>query len=203
MKFYKLLIDSEDNPNNKKFHSTNITIDESSLGFNRYDTDSGNPLINWSENIVAKYEFNKNYPVADYITTNLGWFLISSKFKDLLVEMDIKGLEFYPLILKCTNQVDMELLTFLANILVVIDFNVAVDLKRSKYFYYELNNGKRLISFTNHCLKSSAINKYDIFRLSDNTFPIFISEKVKKAIEDHGITGCDFLEIEITNDLTS
>ena len=82
---------------------------------------------------------------------------------------------------------------FVANIVTVID---ALDLDNSKYDVFELDDEK-IISVEKYALKSSEIVNRHIFRLKDDTIPIFISETLKKVIEDNDFTGFEFLEVDV------
>ena len=82
---------------------------------------------------------------------------------------------------------------FVANIVTVID---ALDLDNSKYDVFELDDEK-IISVEKYALKSSQIVNRHIFRLKDKTIPIFVSETLKKVIEDNKFTGFEFLEVDV------
>ena len=43
---------------------------------------------------------------------------------------------------------------------------------------------------------ANIVNRH-IFRLKDDTIPIFISETLKKVIEDNDFTGFEFLEVDV------
>ena len=72
----------------------------------------------------------------------------------------------------------------------------ALDLDNSKYDVFELDDEK-IISVEKYALKSSEIVNRHIFRLKDDTIPIFISETLKKVIEDNDFTGFEFLEVDV------
>ena len=82
---------------------------------------------------------------------------------------------------------------FVANIVNVID---ALDLDNSKYDVFELDDEK-IISVEKYALKSNEIVNMQIFRLKDDTIPIFVSETLKKVIEDNDLIGFKFLEVDV------
>ncbi len=47
-----------------------------------------------------------------------------------------------------------------------------------------------------YALRKSKLNGYDIFRLKESSMAIFVSEKIKKIVEENQISGCDFLEVK-------
>jgi len=100
MVVYELFQISEDNKKHKNYSAAMIEIDESLFGFDRFDTDSGIPLTKWNDKIVVTYEYKENRPVTDYVTNMLSWFIITEKFKDILISMGVKDLQFHPIMLK-------------------------------------------------------------------------------------------------------
>ena len=81
----------------------------------------------------------------------------------------------------------------IVNILDVID---AIDLKHSKYDVYKLD-GKKIVMVEKYALKEDVVKDYDIFRLKDDTIPIFVSEKIKKLINRNKLTGFAFREVPL------
>ena len=79
------------------------------------------------------------------------------------------------------------------NVLDVID---AIDLEHSDYDVLKL--GDKKINFVKkYALKKKAIEGHDIFRLKNDTIPLFISERVKNAIEENQLLGFDYLEVKV------
>ena len=196
MKIFKLCYDYAEDPNIKNL-PIKVVIDESSLGFDRYDADRGKVFTEWNDKIVATYEYEEGRPITDYVSNVLGWFMVTERFKDLLIDLNIEGLQFHPITLKCSNMDREDIVVYLANILTLVD-EAAIDLERSKYSIWELEEyGIRMLSVKRYCLKSSFIQGHDIFRPSHSVSAIFSSERLKKAVEENGITGCNFREIEV------
>jgi hypothetical protein len=83
---------------------------------------------------------------------------------------------------------------YLVNICNIVD---ALDLENSKYSVHEIDENEKMISVQKYAIKGSMIKDIDIFRLKDHNMSIFISEKLKKAMEKNGITGCDYLEVKV------
>ena len=69
-------------------------------------------------------------------------------------------------------------------------------MENSKYDVFELDDEK-IISVEKYALKSSEIVDKHIFRLKDDTIPIFVSETLKKVIEDNDFIGFEFLEVDV------
>ena len=72
----------------------------------------------------------------------------------------------------------------------------AVDLNNSKYDVFELD-GEKIVFVEKYALKSSEIVNKHIFRLKNDTIPIFVSETLKKIIGDNKFTGFEFLEVDV------
>ena len=81
----------------------------------------------------------------------------------------------------------------IANLLDVVD---ALDLEHSQYDLFELDNEK-IISVEKYALKEEMVFGHDIFRLKDDTIPIFISERIRDIIENNSLTGFAFIEVEV------
>ena len=202
MKIYNIYPEPHsDNQENLNTVYPLVYINEQSLGFNRYDIDKGKENIKWHENITATYKYVEAHGIDDFVFNILMWFIITEKFMKLLIDMEIKGIEFKPINVKCIDKDNMDITAYVVNVLNVLDVE-AIDLENSKYFYYDLSDEEKVLSVQQYCLKPSVIQESDIFRIQVSeyyTSPVFITERVKKAIEINNITGCCFKEI-IIND---
>lgn len=56
---------------------------------------------------------------------------------------------------------------------------------------------EKIVFVEKYALKSSEIVNKHIFRLKNDTIPIFVSETLKKIIEDNKFTGFEFLEVDV------
>lgn len=54
-----------------------------------------------------------------------------------------------------------------------------------------------MMSIQKYAIKLDAVKEYNLFRLKEDYVSIFISGKMKRAINKAGITGCDFLEVKV------
>lgn len=41
------------------------------------------------------------------------------------------------------------------------------------------------------------VQGHDIFRLKDDTIPVFVSERMKDIIENNSLTGFAFIEVDV------
>lgn len=188
MKFFKLLYDYENDEN-----SILLEIDESTIGFDRYDVEKGILSLKLSDNICVNYDNLNGKMVTDYVANDLIWFMVTEKFKGIIQSIDDKNIQFYPLVAKSKSS-EEEQGFFLVNICNIID---GLDLATSKYSVYETDDGDKMMSIQKYAIKLDAVKEYNLFRLKDDYVSIFISEKMKKAIKKAGITGCDFIEVKV------
>lgn len=188
MKYYKLLYDYENDDN-----SILLEIDEATLGFDQYDIEKDISSLKLSNSIIVNYDDVKDKMVTDYVVNDLIWFIATEKFKVVIKSVDDKNIQFYQLVAKSIN-CDSKHIFFLVNICNVID---GLDLDSSKCSVYESDDGVKMMSIQKYAIRLNAIKEYNLFRLKDDYVSIFASEKMKKAIEKAGITGCDFLEVKV------
>lgn len=186
MRYYKLIYDYEKDDNY-------VNCDIANIGnMNEYITISGKEIDRW-DGVVFEYDSAEGNILTDYLANLYRWFVVSDNFRQLTQKIIEKQVQYLPVkvIDRFTkSEVDSY---FVANILTVID---ALDLEKSKYDVFELDDEK-IISVEKYALKSSEIVGKHIFRLKDDTIPIFVSESLKKIIEDNDFIGFEFLEVDV------
>ncbi|CAM3576240.1 imm11 family protein [Brevibacillus invocatus] len=74
----------------------------------------------------------------------------------------------------------------------------ALDLANSDYTEFELDENEKVLSVKKYALKYSELKEVHLLRLTDDPFGIFVSEIVKKTLNENNITGCDFLEVRVS-----
>lgn len=158
----------------------------------RYDVEQGIYIDNWDSGITLFYNSKEGNRVTDFLGNDLGWLIISEKLKSIIEDKKIKGIQF--LSIKIKNQVNNTVLNnyYVANIYNLVE---ALDLENSDYSEYELDENEKVISVKKHAVKEEKVTNMDIFRLKEDKFPIFVSEKFIQLINNHGATGFDFTEI--------
>lgn len=188
MKYFKLLYDYEND-----IDSIFLEIDEGTLGFNRYEVEKGIEFKDWNSNIIASYDSEKYRMVTDYVSNDLCWFIVTGKLKNVIESVVKSNVQYLPIRAKSKSGLDA-LDVYLVNICNVVD---ALDLENSTYDLYEIDENEKMISVLKFALKASVIKDVDLFRLKDYFPPIFISERLKEAMQKSGITGCDYLEVKV------
>lgn len=186
MRYYKLIYDYEQDDNY-------VNCDVASIGnMNEYITISGKEIKEWGK-VVFEYDSTEGNILTDYLANLYRWFVVSENFCVKTKKILENQVQYLPVkVFDRFTGFKVESY-FVANIVTVID---ALDLDNSKYDIFELDDEK-IISVEKYALKSSEIVNRHIFRLKDDTIPIFISETLKNVIEDNGFTGFEFLEVDV------
>lgn len=186
MRYYRLMYDYEQDDNY-------VNCDVASIGnMNEYITISGKEIKQWDK-VVFEYDSTEGSILTDYLANLHRWFVVSEKFCDKTQKISENQVQYLPVkVIDRFTGIEVDSY-FVANIVTIID---ALDLDNSKYDVFELDDEK-IISVEKYALKSSEIVDKHIFRLKDDTIPIFVSETLKKVIEDNGFIGFEFLEVDV------
>ena len=186
MRYYKLVYDYEQDDNY-------VNCDVARIGnMNEYITSSGEEIKQWSE-VVFEYDSTEGNVLTDYLANLYRWFVVSENFCNMTRKM-LEGQVQYLPIGVIDRFTEIRVYSYsVANIVTLID---ALDLNNSKYDVFELD-GEKIVFVEKYALKSSEIVNKHIFRLKNDTIPIFVSETLKKIIEDNKFTGFEFLEVDV------
>jgi hypothetical protein len=168
-----------------------------------WDLRLGKYIEDWDINTTAYYydeeiEYS-DYPFADGLLP-----VYSTRLKSLLEDLGIEGIQYLPLRIKRQDGAKEVDGYYIANYLNVID---CLDRERSVYQVWTKDNllfwekrPQRLGTFrdvTKAVIDSKKISDAPIFRLWGWEMMVVVREDVKRAIEEAGITGCMFREIEV------
>jgi len=189
MRYYLLMYDYENDEN-----TVMLETDENTLGFDRYEVEKGVIFKNWNENITFYFDVTNGNIITDYLANNLAWFIVTEKFKKVLANIAQDSIQFLPITVKDKKSNQEFDRCYLANICTVVD---ALDLDNSKYDIFKIDENERIISIEKYAIKGSNLYGVHIFRLKDDYLAIFVSELVKRVIQENEITGCAFLEVKV------
>lgn len=186
MNYYKLLLD-DSNENDVVCYCNDIH------GFEQYELDEGKFIQDWVSDITFYFNPLEGDRITDYLANNLGWFVVSNRFKNVLSESGIDGIQYLPV--KVINSKDNTTIDnyYVANVLHVVD---ALDLQNSDYSVMDID-GEKIYSIRKYVVIQDKVKNVHLFKLKGYEIPIFASELVKKLTEKNNITGCDFLEIGV------
>lgn len=189
MRYYKLLYDYGQDK-----HYIGCTA-EKTYGVNQYDITKGQIINNWNKDITFVYNPNEGNIPTDFLANSYRWLIVSEKFQKIM-EKHIGDLIQY-LSVKIFNKESKVALTGykVANIVSVID---ALDLKNSEYDIFEIDENEKTIAVKKYAIKGKEVKGKNIFKLKNETIPIFVSEEFKNLIKTNKLTGFDFLEVVVT-----
>jgi hypothetical protein len=187
MKYYKLIYDYE---NDGDFIGS---LAKETFGVDQYDVTKGELVKEWNENISFIYNPDEGDVYSDYLSNNYRWFIVSEKFQQEMEGVVQNSIQYLPIKIINSKNNEEELNYKVANVITVID---ALDLDNSVYDIFELDDEK-IFSIEKYGLKKDIVDGYNIFKLKDDTIPIFVSEKFKNTIDNSKMTGFEFLEVKV------
>ena len=146
-------------------------------------------IIEWP-NAEFYYSSKVSNLESDYLLNLKRWPIIHVKVMEKFVEMDIKGLQYFPikLIDVVTNNINNNYVLMYIN-----NFIDAFDMDKSKYKYNEKYNLYTFIPQETY-LNKEVCSQYDIFRCSKSVAAIYVSNKIKEIVEENNWIGFDFYE---------
>lgn len=71
----------------------------------------------------------------------------------------------------------------------------ALDLDNSVYDIFQFGED-RVLSIEKYALKKTIIESNNIFKLDNETIPVFVSEKFKQVVEENNLIGFQFIEVK-------
>lgn len=187
MRYFKLVYDFE--------NDDDYVIVTSNKKAEEYDDKlvKGELIKNWDREMKFKYNVEEGKILTDYLASDNGWFIVSKKFRDLMKETIGKSIQYLDINIINSITKEDDNTYKVANVTTLLD---ALDLENSIYDFFELDDEK-ILSVEKYALKKEKINNYNIFRLKDESIPIFVSEEVKNIIEENLLIGFKFLEVKV------
>lgn len=127
---------------------------------------------------------------SDYLMNIKRWPIVHTRVTETFTETGIKGIQYFPvkLVDVITQEINQNYV-----LMYIENFIDAFDMKRSKYKYNEKYDFYTFLPKETY-LDRSLCNAYDIFRCSKSVASIYVSEKIKKIIEDNCWTGFKLYE---------
>lgn len=186
MRYYKLIYDYEKDDNY-------VNCDIAHIGnMDEYIAISGKEIKKWDK-VVFEYDSTEGNILTDYLANLYRWLVVSEEFCKMIQKIAENEVQYLPVKVIDRNTKAEDASYFVANIVNLIN---AIDLENSKYDIFELGDEK-IISVEKYALKRREIVNKHIFRLKDDTIPVFVSETLKNVIEENKFTGFEFLEVEV------
>ena len=189
MEYYKLSVDAEGK-------NDIICYCENDYGIQQYELSRGEIFDRWDERVQFYYIKEEGDVWTDYLSNDMGWFLVSEKLKRILESVNT-DIQFFKTIIKEKNNKTDVREYYIANIIKVVD---ALCLEKSDYFESKVKIEGYGVRYyvRKYGIYASKTEGADVFKLEKNQeIPIFVSERFKKILEEENITGASLTEIEV------
>ena len=80
------------------------------------------------------------------------------------------------------------------NVLNMLPFDI-MNQSKSDFSIDEMDDGEILYDICKPCFYANAISEYDIFRMENNQFALYVSENVRKIVRNMKCPEFSFLEV--------
>lgn len=160
-------------------------------GVDQYDLEKGKLIDNWNKEFIFFYKPDEGTIFTDYLGNNLGWLIISSKFKSMLEKLGNDGIQLLPIIL--INQKD----NTKSHDYFVVNFSKLYEgiFDYESSMYVGPKPAPEKIAFKParfYALREAKMEGLNLFKVKECPLPIFISEALQKEIKKQKLTGFDF-----------
>lgn len=167
-------------------------------GFEARTIGDGLRIENWDSGLIEfYYEITEDESALyDRLENTIGMTIVSEKFKLLVEEKEITGIQFLPLTNIKNPAGEKVKGYYYMNVIEVLDTDV-IDLDTSIYAYDEDDNELNVMAMS---IRYKEV-KQDIFMVKINeyyNYGIIISERLRKLIVDNGITGFGFDRLRVS-----
>ncbi len=178
-----------------------------SLNYNVVTVNEDSPWFYhcWSlvERITESYELPIVYEIddvklyegtlSDLPLTNSDQFLVSKKLLSIISSLNIDFEAYESLIMYGGDVISDNYLT-----LNLLNSARCLDWSRSVYRDSEDFPNDRVRSIENLVVKEDKLPSFDVFRLYENTNIILVSEEFHSRCVESGISGIDFIKVELS-----
>lgn len=182
----------------EKYDDAVCLVSKDMQGIDQYIFDNGTKIQKWSE-FVFHWDSSVSNKLTDYQGNDLGWFIVSSRFRTIIEELQGAGIQFLPIKIINNESNTVSMNYYAVNVYNCIED--AFDFEESRYIGMRPNFKEDVMSknIRIYALKRQAIEKYHIFQIKEKwTTPIFVSEEFKRLVRKNKITGCDFGDVVLT-----
>lgn len=194
MKYYKILRD-DDNIKESDLVCKSVSDYEETYSIKKNDLYSGVKITNWDDKFVFEYRASEGNTFSDFIFNNLGWYIVSPKVQQILTKLNLDDeMQMLPVQIREieTNKIDSSYA-----VLNIHKFVDAFDRDNSDFREKKVK-GKTLLFIKKFAFQSSGIMGSDLFRVHENKFAAFVSEKVVNKLIQNDVKGVGFREVKIS-----
>lgn len=146
-------------------------------------------ISNWP-NVEFYYSSKVSNLEGEYLLNVKRWPIVHVRVMEEFNKKGIKGLQYFPV--KLIDVVTQKVNTNYV-LMYVVSFIDAFDMEKSKYKYNEKYDFYTFIPKETY-LNKSVCMEHDIFRCSKSVASIYVSEQIKKIVEDNHWIGFAFYE---------
>lgn len=146
-------------------------------------------IDNWP-NVEFYYSSKASNLESDYLLNVKRWPIVHIRVMEMFNKKGVKGLQYFPI--KLIDVVTQNVNTNYV-LMYIVNFIDAFDMKKSKYKYNEKYDFYTFVPKETF-LDQSICSDYDIFRCSKSVAAIYVSDKIKKIVEDNHWIGFTFYE---------
>lgn len=145
-------------------------------------------LINNWPNVEFYYSSKVSDLQSDYLLNIKRWPIVHIRVMEEFNKRGISGIQYFPirLIDVVTQKVNSNYV-----LMYITNFIDAFDMEKSKYKYNEKYDYYTFMPRETY-LNKSICSKYDIFRCLKSVAAIYVSERIKKIVEDNHWVGFAF-----------
>ena len=195
MKYYKLIY----NYNGSKEYIVCINSDVGGMDYLRMY--QGIPVESWGGDYSFEYKPVDGKIRTDYVNNLEGWLLVSKKFEHLTSELIKDSVQYLPV--KVKNMIDENEITDYTVINVTDMVQDIIDYEKSDTYKYisKRPDGTEFedISIRKYAFFKDKLEGRHMFSLAEHKYgAVFVSEALKKIVEDNKMTGFDFYEVKLT-----
>lgn len=194
MKYYKVLRDDE-NIKESELVCKSISNYEETYGVSKSDMYAGKRISNWNNEFVFEYHASEGNTLSDFVFNNLGWYIVSPKVQKLLQEFKLEN-EVQILPIQIREVESNEVISSYA-VLNIYKFADAFDRSKSN-FREKSMKGKTLLFIKKFVFYQKKLEGITMFRVEENKFATFASEKVVQLFQKNEVTGIDFKQVEVS-----
>lgn len=146
-------------------------------------------IDNWP-NVEFYYSSKVSNLEGEYLLNVKRWPIVHVKVMEEFNKKRIKGLQYFPI--KLIDVVTQKVNTNYV-LMYVVNFIDAFDMEKSKYKYNQKYDFYTFIPKETYLNKSVCL-EHDIFRCLKSVSSIYVSEQIKKIVEDNQWIGFTFYE---------
>ena len=148
-------------------------------------------IENWPD-VRFYYDSRGSALESEYLLNVERWPIIHRRVMEAFQQQGIEGIEYYPI--KLIDIVTQNVNTNYV-VMYITNFIDGYDMEKSEYDYDEKYDHYIFLPIATY-MNQSVCEKYDIFRCTKSTVRIYVSERIKKIVEENQWIGFEFDEMK-------